>query len=52
MIKLSINNKDHSLGIEPESPAALRGIEDLPRRFSVLPADAQSVKRYIEATLA
>jgi threonine synthase len=34
-------------GVEPERPAALRGIEQLPRRFKVMPADAQAVKRYI-----
>ncbi|ODU10148.1 MAG: threonine synthase [Rubrivivax sp. SCN 71-131] len=37
-----------ALGREPERPAALQGLEELPRRFSVLPADAQRVKRYIE----
>ncbi|MCC7151687.1 MAG: threonine synthase [Rubrivivax sp.] len=37
-----------ALGREPERPAALRGIEDLPRRFTVLPADAAQVERYIE----
>jgi threonine synthase len=30
-------------------PAALAGIETLPRRFAVLPADAAKVKAYIEA---
>jgi threonine synthase len=34
-------------GREPERPAALRGIEQLPKRFKVMPADAQAVKRYI-----
>jgi len=38
-----------ALGREPERPAALQGLEDLPRRFKVLPADAEEVKRYIEA---
>jgi len=33
----------------PEVPAALRGIEKLPRRCAVLPVDAGAVKRYIEA---
>ena len=33
----------------PEVPAALRGIENLPRRCVVLPADAARVKRFIEA---
>lgn len=32
----------------PEVPAGLRGIEKLPRRFTVLPADAALVKRHIE----
>jgi len=34
-------------GREPERPAALRGIEQLPKRFKVMPADAQAIKRYI-----
>ena len=33
----------------PEVPAALRGIEGLPRRFTVLPADAARVRQFIEA---
>jgi threonine synthase len=37
-----------ALGRDPELPAALRGIESLPRRCTVLPADAAAVKRYIE----
>jgi threonine synthase len=36
-------------GVEPEVPPALRGIEGLPRRFTVLPADAARVRQYIEA---
>ena len=38
-----------ALGREPERPAALRGIEQLPKRFEVMPADAEAVKRYIAA---
>ena len=34
-------------GREPERPAALRGIEDLPRRFTVMPPDADAVQRFI-----
>jgi len=37
-----------ALGIDPEPPAALRGIESLPRRFTVVPPDAAVIKRYIE----
>jgi threonine synthase len=37
-----------ALGREPERPAALAGLEDLPRRFTVVPADAQTIKAYIE----
>ncbi|MEO7851666.1 MAG: threonine synthase, partial [Rubrivivax sp.] len=37
-----------ALGHEPQRPAALDGIEALPRRFVRLPADAAQVKRYIE----
>ena len=36
-----------ALGIEPPRPPALQGIEALPRRFQVLPADAERVKAYI-----
>jgi len=39
----------HGSAPVPEVPAALRGIEQLPRRFVVLPADAAGVKRHIEA---
>jgi len=35
-------------GVDPEPPAALRGIETLPRRFTVMPPDAAQVKRFIE----
>jgi threonine synthase len=41
-----------ALGFEPEVPAALRGIESLPRRFTVLPVDAGQVKQFIEAHTA
>ncbi len=37
-----------ALGRDPQRPAALEGIEHLPRRFVRLPADAAQVKRYIE----
>ncbi|MBK7059199.1 MAG: threonine synthase [Rubrivivax sp.] len=40
-----------ALGRAPERPAALQGIEQLPRRFTVLPVDAVAVKRYIETHL-
>jgi threonine synthase len=36
-----------ALGLEPERPAALVGLEGRPRRFSVLPADVSRVKEYI-----
>lgn len=36
-----------ALGREPVRPAALAGIEDLPRRFKVMPVDAQAVQAYI-----
>ena len=36
-----------ALGREPGRPAALEGIEQLPKRCAVMPADAQAVKRYI-----
>ena len=36
-----------ALGREPERPAALRGIEQLPKRFKVMPVDVAAVKQYI-----
>jgi threonine synthase len=36
-----------ALGGEPDRPQRFKGIEDLPKRFKVLPADAQAVKTYI-----
>jgi threonine synthase len=38
-----------ALGREPERPAAMVGIEQLPKRFEVMPPDAARVKAYIEA---
>jgi threonine synthase len=36
-----------AIGVEPPRPTAMQGIEQLPKRFTVMPADAQTVKRYI-----
>ena len=36
-----------AIGIEPERPAALQGIEQLPKRFKVMPVDVRAVKDYI-----
>jgi threonine synthase len=36
-----------ALGHEPERPAQFQGIEDLPKRMTVLPADAVQVKTFI-----
>jgi threonine synthase len=36
-----------ALGREPDRPAALRGIEDLPARYTVVPRDVATVKDYI-----
>jgi len=38
-----------ALGREPERPPGYEGIEALPKRFTVLPADLDAVRRYIEA---
>jgi threonine synthase len=38
-----------ALGREPERPAKFEGIEKLPRRVTVLPADAKVVKEFIAA---
>ncbi|RWF89807.1 MAG: threonine synthase [Mesorhizobium sp.] len=40
-----------ALGREPDRPQRFEGIEDLPKRFNVLPVDAQAVKSYISETL-
>jgi len=34
-------------GREPDRPAAMQGIEQLPKRFEVMPADAAAVKAFI-----
>ena len=36
-----------AIGREPDRPAAMRGIEALPKRFEVMPADAARVKAFI-----
>ena len=36
-----------ALGREPERPAGFEGIEQLPKRVHVMPADVDSIKRYI-----
>jgi threonine synthase len=36
-----------AIGREPDRPAAMRGIEALPKRFEVMPADAALVKAFI-----
>jgi len=33
--------------MDPPRPAALQGIESLPKRVQVMPVDAERVKRYI-----
>jgi threonine synthase len=38
-----------AIGREPDRPAAMRGIEQLPKRFEVMPADADRVKAFIAA---
>ena len=40
-----------ALGHEPERPARFEGIEALPKRVIVLPADAQAVKAYIAGSM-
>jgi threonine synthase len=36
-----------ALGREPERPARFEGIEQLPKRVTVLPADVTAVKQFI-----
>jgi threonine synthase len=36
-----------ALGREPDRPQRFDGIEDLPKRVRVLPADPEAVKNYI-----
>jgi threonine synthase len=36
-----------ALGREPQRPAAMQGIEQLPKRFTVMRVDAQAVKAFI-----
>jgi len=37
-----------AIGTDPEPPAALKGIESLPKRFTVMKPDAGAVKAFIE----
>ena len=39
-------------GVDPEPPVALRGIEKLPKRFTVMKPDAAAVKAYVTAHCA
>ncbi len=41
-----------AIGIEPERPTAMRGIEQLPKRFTLMPVDAGAVKAYIAKHVA
>jgi threonine synthase len=36
-----------AIGVQPERPASMIGIEDLPKRFTEMPADVQQVKAYL-----
>ena len=38
-----------ALGREPDRPAKFEGIEDLPKRVTVLAADVKAVQAYITA---
>jgi threonine synthase len=38
-----------ALGREPDRPAAMRGIEQLPKRFDVMKPDVEAVKAFISA---
>jgi len=38
-----------AIGITPERPAALNGIEALPQKFSIMDVDVESIKAYIVA---
>ena len=40
-----------AIGVQPDRPAAMRGIEDLPKRFVVMPVDTQAVKAYLSANI-
>ncbi|MES3015072.1 MAG: threonine synthase [Pseudomonadota bacterium] len=41
-----------ALGVDPERPAGLEGLESRPRRFKVMPADASTVQAYIAENCA
>jgi threonine synthase len=40
-----------AIGVQPDRPAAMRGIEDLPKRFVVMPVNTQAVKAYLSANV-
>ncbi len=39
---------EEAIGLRPPPPAALAGLEDLPRRFTVMPPSVAQIKQYIE----
>jgi len=41
-----------ALGHEPDRPARFQGIEELPKRVTMLPADTAQVKAFVVAHLA
>jgi len=41
-----------ALGLAPERPAPLQGLEQLPQRFEVMDADVDAVKAYIQGHIA
>ena len=41
-----------AIGREPERPRGYEDLEHLPQRFERLPAEAEAVKRYLEAHAA
>lgn len=41
-----------ALGREPDRPAGLSGIEELPQRFAVMDASPQAIKHYITDKVA
>ena len=45
---LTAGHHREALGRDPERPAKFAGIEDLPKRVQVMPANVQLVKQYIE----
>jgi threonine synthase len=52
VLETALPAKFAATGVDPEPPAALKHLESLPRRFTVLPPEVARVRAYIESHAA